>query len=117
MKPEEFKISSEKFNFANSNKSLHDKELDTKPISYFKDAFSRFKKNKASIVATIIICILVLYAIIVPIVSPYSVSYNDENYRGTLPKVEFLAETNVLDGCKEQDMNEITFLINYSMGV
>ena len=117
MKPEEFKISSEKFNFANSNKSLHDKELDTKPISYFKDAFSRFKKNKASIVATIIICFLVLYAIIVPIVSPYSVSYTDENYRGTLPKVEFLAETNVLDGCKEQDMNEITFLINYSMGV
>lgn len=117
MRPEEYKISSEKFNFANSNKNLHDKELDTKPISYFKDAYSRFKKNKASIVASIIICFLVLYAIIVPIVSPYSVSYTDENYRGTLPKIEFLADTNILDGCKEQDMNEISFLINYSMGV
>ena len=57
MRPEEYKISSEKFNFANSNKNLHDKELDTKPISYFKDAYSRFKKNKASIVASIIISI------------------------------------------------------------
>ena len=117
MKPQEFNISSEKFNFANSNKNLRDKELVTKPVSYFKDAFSRFKKNKASIVASIIICILVLYALIVPFVSPYKVSYDDTYFRHTLPKVELLANTNIWDGCREESMNEYTFLSYYSMGV
>ena len=34
----------EKFKFANRSDSLHDKKLDTKPVSYFQDAFRRFCK-------------------------------------------------------------------------
>ena len=61
MKPEDFEISAEKFKFAQNSTGLRDKELVTKPIGFFKDAWNRFRKNKASIVAAIIILLLVLF--------------------------------------------------------
>ena len=75
MKPTDFNIPKEKLQFKKSTGEIHDQKLETKPIGYFKDAWNRFKKNKASIVATVIIGILVLFAIIVPIFSKYKVSY------------------------------------------
>ena len=73
-------VSKDKFVFVNNSNKIHDKELATKPIGYFKDAFNRFKRNKGSIVAAFIILFLVLFAIIVPIATPYTVSYNDNYY-------------------------------------
>ena len=67
MKPNEIKVPKEKLVLANSEGKLRDKELVTKPISYFRDAFNRFKKNKASIAGAIVIGILILYAIFAPI--------------------------------------------------
>ena len=64
MKASEYKISSEKFNFVNNSDKIRDKELSTKPVSYLKDAFSRFKRNKASILAAMIIGLLILFAIL-----------------------------------------------------
>ena len=60
MKAQDYKISSEKFVFRSHGEKLHDKKLETKPVSYFKDALNRFAKNKASIVATFIIAIIIL---------------------------------------------------------
>jgi len=110
----------EKFVFANENKNIHDKELVTKPISYFRDAWNRFKRNKGSIFAAIVILILVGYAIIVPMVSQYTVSYNDIYYKATRPKIELFSDLgwDFLDGCEDKDgMNEQTFFYYYSMGV
>ena len=45
MKASEYNISSEKFVFVNDKNKLKDKELSTKPVGYFKDAFNRFKRN------------------------------------------------------------------------
>ena len=59
MKAQDYKISSEKFVFRSQGDRLHDKKLETKPVSYFKDALNRFAKNKASIAATVIIGILI----------------------------------------------------------
>ena len=66
MRPEEYNIPAEKLVFHKTDDKLHDLKLDTKPVSYFKDAFYRFTRNKASIVAAFIIMMLILFAIIVP---------------------------------------------------
>ena len=50
MKAQDYKISSEKFVFAGTGNNIHDKKLETKPISYFRDAMNRFAKNKGSFV-------------------------------------------------------------------
>ena len=117
MTDEELKnLPKEKFVLVNENKKLRDKELVTKPIGFFMDAMHRFAKNKGSIVGAIVIGILVLYAIIAPIFSPYTVSYNDTYYRYILPKIFNDEKIDFLDGATEKNLNEATFIYYYGMG-
>ena len=111
MKAQDYKISSEKFVFRSQNERLHDKKLETKPVSYFKDAFNRFAKNKASILATFIILFLVLFAIIAPFCTPYEVSYEDAYYRFALPRNNFFYENGIKfwDGGKNIEVNKLTY--------
>ena len=113
------KIAKEMFEFANVNENIHDKELVTKPVGYFKDAWNRFKKNKASIVAAVIIAILVLFALIGPFTTPYKVSYNDGYFRFTLPRNELFYKLNIpfWDGCETKEVTKESFYYYYSMGV
>lgn len=119
MKPNEYKISSEKFVFRKDNDNIHDTKIQTKPVSYLKDAFYRFRKNKASIVAGIIIVILLLFAIFGPLFTPYEVANEDNYYRFTLPKNELFAKLNInfWDGTKKSTSNSESFYKYYAMGV
>ena len=71
---ENFEIKKEDFVLVQADKKIHDKKLDTKPTTFFKDALKRFAKNKSSVVGAIIIGILVLLAIFVPIVSSKNIT-------------------------------------------
>ena len=119
MNPSEMNISKEKFVFVNKENKIHDRELVTKPVSYFVDAWRRFKRNKASIVAACIILFLVLFAIFAPLFSPFKVAYTDSYYRYALPKLEICEKLNLgfLDGCEKRELNEATFYLNYAKGV
>ena len=55
MKAQDYKISAEKFVFHSTDGNLHDTKLETKPVTYFRDAFNRFCRNKGAILAAIII--------------------------------------------------------------
>ena len=119
MKPNEYQISNEKFVFVKNDGKLHDKELVTKPVSYLRDAFNRFKRNKASIIAAIIIVVLVLFAIIGPWTTNYQVSYKDPYYAYCLPKNKLFSDAGAdfWDGCKVNTYTKQSFLYYYSMGV
>ena len=93
-------IAKEKFEFANHGEKLHDKKLDTKPIGYFKDAWLRFRRNKSSVTASIIIILLVIFAIVVPMFSQYTISDRDGYYSTVLPKSELLSKIGIWDGTK-----------------
>lgn len=111
-------IPKEMFEFATVGDLKHDQKLDTKPVGYFKDAFNRFRRNKASVFAAIIIGLLVLYAIIAPLVSQYTVKYNDVNFRYTLPKspVSEALGLDFWDGCEEKELTQEMFYYYYAMG-
>lgn len=112
-------IPKEKFKIAEGRTNIHDKELETKPVGFMKDAFNRFKKNKGSVVAAIIIIILVLFAIFVPIFSQYTVRYSDANMKFCYPK-SHLSEAlgwDFWDGCVVKDYSELRFRYFYAMGV
>ena len=101
----------EKLRFADPGRRTGDKKFDTKPMSYAKDVFRRFCKNKSSVVAAIIIFLLVLFAICVPIFceTTYSLSLTDTaylQYRNLLPKSEFLSQYGIWDGAKDKTVNE-----------
>lgn len=93
-------IPQEKFQFVQRNEKLHDKKLETKARSFMGDAFLRFRKNKSSVYAAIILIFLVLYAIIAPIISPYDISDEDNIYSNAPAYIPAIAKLNlgILDG-------------------
>ena len=98
------------FEFVPMEGRISDKKFDTKPMSYFRDAFSRFCRNKSSVVAACIILVLVLYAVFVPIFceTTYSRALTDTNYLNYTklpPKVEWLG----VDGTSDVTINEASY--------
>lgn len=115
MKAQDYNISSEKFVFHNRDANLHDNKLETKPVSYFRDAFNRFCRNKGSILAAIVIGCLVLFAILGPMLTPYTVSYQDENYKFCQPKINLFYNLGIpfWDGGKNgTGLNEYSYTIH-----
>jgi len=106
----------EKLKIAVRNEKIADKKLDTKPVGYFKDAFIRFKKNKSSVAAAIIILILFLYAFIVPFTSDYDVAFRDGYYKQVLPKNELFVGTGFWDGCAEKNESQAGYDYYNSIG-
>ena len=95
-------IPAEKFEFVNTGTHIHDEKFKTKSRGYFADAFIRFKKNKSSVIAAFIIAILIIFAIVAPIISPYTVTNKDNVYTNFPPFIESVAdaELGILDGSR-----------------
>ncbi len=108
MKAQDYKISSELFTFRKTDGNIHDTKLETKPMSYLQDAFHRFSRNKAAILATFIIGFLVLFGIFGPMLTPYTVKYEDISYAYALPKIQFFYDNGIefWDGGKDMVQSE-----------
>lgn len=111
MKAQDYKISPEKFVFHSTDENLHDNKLETKPVGYFRDALNRFARNKGSILAFCIIIVLVLFAVITPILSPYTVAYHDAYYKFIMPKNQLFYDMGIefWDGGTEKEVNKQTY--------
>ena len=109
-------IPQEKFTFAQMDKKIYDKRLETKPIGYFMDAWLRFKKNKSALVAFWLILFLVLFAVIVPFISSFTVDFRDPNYSMVLPKVPLFAKLGFWDGCYATTENQAGYDYLNSIG-
>ena len=110
-------IPAEKFRFAQADRKLGDKKLQTKPVSYMRDAWRRFAKNKSSIVGMVIIALLLLFSIIAPLVSQYTIDYSDGAYRNVLPKISANASGGFWDGTERYESNLATYQYNLGIGV
>lgn len=112
-------IPANKFELAVTDGKIFDKKFESKPIGYFKDAMIRFAKNKSSLVAAFIIAFLILFAIIVPIFSNYSVdaksSENDAAYAKVLPKSTLFAWAG-WDGCRKEQKTQGGYDYTSSIG-
>ncbi len=98
-------------------KDLHDQAFETKPVSFLRDSLNRFAKNKASIVAAVIILIIALYAIIVPFVTPtayvraseYTNGFEDTEFSNVLPYCSWFKGTGFWDGTKTMSVSEYDY--------
>ena len=66
------KLTAEDFSFVQVDEKIYDQKFEGKPIGFFMDAWLRFKQNKASVLAAIIIIFIVLMAIFAPILESLS---------------------------------------------
>ena len=117
-------IAPEKFKLVGVDAKLHDQKFETKQVSYFRDAFNRFCKNKSSVVAAIIILCLVLYAIFVPIFceTAYSRALTDTNYLNytkLTPRNQLFVDLgiNFWDGTKSMTLSEANYNYVRAIGV
>ena len=86
-------IPAEMFEPVNRDRVLSDQKIDTKPVGYFADAFRRFKKNKGAVIASMIIVVLLLFAIIAPYCTPYTIDKADGYYKQARPKISGMDST------------------------
>ena len=116
MNDTEFKdLTAEDFRFAERGEHIRDKKPETKPVGYFRDAWRRFKKNKASIAALCIIVLLLLFALFVPVFSSYDMSFSDPVYRNKIPKNDVLSHIGIATGVYKKDLN--TRAYDYYAGI
>ena len=73
-------IPQEKFRFVQMDTHLHDTKLETKARSYFADALLRFSKNKSSVIAAWILLFLLVFSLLSPLVSGYTLDQKDNIY-------------------------------------
>ncbi|MGN1235128.1 MAG: ABC transporter permease, partial [Christensenellaceae bacterium] len=112
-------IDKSKFRFAQREVS-HDTKLASKPVGYLKDAMRRFSKNKASVAASYIILLLLLFAIFVPLfcTNTYTEAVHDtdrQRYAKLLPKSNVLSFLG-WDGCSNTVVNEGMYLYYRAIG-
>ena len=112
-------IDKSQFEFVQLDAKLHDAKLEKKSRGFFADAMIRFRKNKSSVVAAYIILFLVLFALIVPEISPYNIRQDiDERYLNYPPFLPQAAEEGweifgepILQGSRELgSQNDLQYL-------
>ncbi len=116
---EHYNIPKEKFSFVHENERIHDKKFEDKPIGYFKDAWIRFRKSKASVVAAIIIVLIILFSLLTPLlITTHDNSFMATQYARKPARVTWLRDTiGIMDGGVDRTVTEAELLRLVSMGI
>lgn len=109
-------IPAEKFKFVQREQQLYDTRFETKPVGYFGDAWIRFKKNKSSVAAALIIILLVIFAVFTPIFATYNLSFTESYYTYTLPKSNFFGRFGFWNGYTSRTLNQQSYDYYDGMG-
>lgn len=111
-------IPAEKFKFVNQGERLTDQKFEDKPVGYFKDAWIRFRKSRAAVVATVIIVLIILYAFLAPIlITSHESTFMVNMYAKKPARVASLKEFGMLDGGVSRSFSEKGLIRAVGMGV
>lgn len=104
-------IPREKFTFVHAGERISDKKFDDKPVGYFKDAWIRFRKSRASVVAAVIILSIVLYSFLMPLlITSHDATFMCSTYQKKPARVTWLRELGIATGGVKRNNNEATFI-------
>lgn len=110
-------IPKEKFEFAHSGEKLTDQKFDDKPIGYFKDAWIRFRKNRASVIAAVIIVLVVLYAFLAPLLLSHESTFMVAFYAKKPPRIAALRDIGICDGGMDRSFTEKSLIKAIAIGI
>ena len=80
-------VSKDLFRLVQRDEKIHDVEFKTKPIGFFMDVWLRFVKNKASVIAAVIILIISFFAVFGPGMNEYTYDEQHTELTNMPPKV------------------------------
>ena len=110
-------LSPEMFEFVNLNERLTDVKFDDKPIGYFKDAWLRFRKNKASVVAACIILLIFIFSFTAPLFTSNANNFMDAFYAKKGPYVYGHKGKGLFDGGTNRDLSEPGLISKIAIGI
>lgn len=93
-------LSRDDFVFLNESGKLYDEPFQGKPIGFFQDAFLRLKKNKASLLAFIIIVVIAFFSLAGPAMTPYGYNDQDVDRVNMPPRIPVLEKFGIADGTR-----------------
>ena len=100
-------IPKEKFEFVSPGERISDRKFDDRPVGYFRDAWLRFRKNKGSIAAAVIILLIVLYSVVCPLATArFDGTFMDVFYAKKPPRNLMLRKIGIADGGSDRDFSE-----------
>ena len=83
---------------------ITDLPLETKEIGYYKDSWNRFKKNRASLAAFVIICVIFFFILVGPYMKKYDLPDRDSTAASRLgyltPRIPGIENLGIFDGTK-----------------
>lgn len=82
------------------NDRIFDETFETESIGFFKESFTRFTRNKASIIAFYAIMAIVVLAIIAPLFSGYSYVEQNLKFKDMPPRIPVLEKIGIADGTR-----------------
>ena len=108
--PDVEKISQEKIEAGMFSKvsdgAIYDQAIEGEAIGFFKDAWLRFKKNKSSVVAGVIILFIIFMAIFGPMMSPYTFREQHTEFGTLPPRIPILEDFGIFDGTMKMELFE-----------
>ncbi|MDR1703970.1 MAG: ABC transporter permease [Clostridiales bacterium] len=99
-------IAAEAFAYIQLEGKIRDQAFQGKPIGFFKDAWLRFKANKASLIALIIIIFVIICAIVGPMIRPYTFRDQHTSFGVLPPRVQFIEKLGFMDGTTKMEIQE-----------
>lgn len=116
---ENYEIIPEKFELVGIDAQFSKSESPKTSVSYFADAWKRFRKNKASIFALIIIICIVLFAILTPLTEfTHPSDFLDPYYAKMGPRVSSIRNsTGLLSGSAKRTLSERRLIYLSAIGV
>ena len=110
-------IPKDKFTFVNEGERLTDQKFEDKPIGYFKDAWIRFRKSKAAVVASVIIALIILYAFVAPLlITSHDSTFMVNMYAKKPARVAALHNLKAFDGGVDRDFSEKGLIKSVGIG-
>ncbi len=86
--------------FVQLEEELKDTTFETEAIGYFKDAYLRFIRNKASVVSVTLICLIILFAILGPSMNQYVFDGINTERINMPPRIPGLERIGIADGSR-----------------
>lgn len=88
------------FELVQRDQEIRDVEFKTEAVSYAKDVWRRFKRDKVTVLALWIIIVIVVMAIVGPYLSPHDYLEQNRAHQDLPPRIQGIEKLGILDGTK-----------------
>lgn len=83
-----------------SREVIYDESIKTESIGFFKDAFIRLRKNKASVISFWAVVLIVVLAFVAPMFNELTFSEQNVKFTDMPPRIPFLEKYGIADGSR-----------------